>query len=253
MDWSATVTALRPHIVRIETQGSFGTGFLCLHNNDGSWCGVATAAHVVSLADEWQQPIRLRAMDGTTVMLKSNDRAILIDSNTDSAVIIFQKNNFPLPSPTFPLFPPNVTIPIGSEVGWVGFPAIEPYELCFFAGSVSAHKAARRAYLIDGVAINGVSGGPVVFVQPVTGAQIIGTVTAYFANRSGGESLPGLLSAQDVSHFHTATQHVRSIDQANAQKKEFEKEAAKKASAQQSQSPDAAQPSVPADGPAARR
>jgi hypothetical protein len=32
--------------------------------------------------------------------------------------------------------------------------------LCFFAGNVSAWVAEQGAYLVDGVAINGVSSGP---------------------------------------------------------------------------------------------
>jgi hypothetical protein len=42
------------------------------------------------------------------------------------------------------------------------------------------------------------------------------------ANRVTGETLPGLLRAQDVSHFHGVANHVRSIDEANAKKREFE-------------------------------
>jgi hypothetical protein len=78
--------------------------------------------------------------------------------------------------------------------------------------------------LIDGVAINGVSGGPV-FHCPSPNSEeieIIGCVSAYHANRATGETLPGLLRAQDVSHFHAAAQHIRSIDEANIKKREFE-------------------------------
>lgn len=225
MNWSDVASSIKPFIVRIETPSCFGTGFLCLYNHDGSWCGVATAAHVVSHADEWQQPIRLRSTDGSIVMLKEPERTVIIDHNTDSAVILFQKDQFPFPDTAFPLFPVDISIPVGSEVGWLGYPSIEPYELCFFCGNVSAHKPARRAYLIDGVAINGVSGGPVIFVHPTLGAQIIGTVSAYYANRTGGEALPGLLMAQDVSHFHATSQHIQSVDQARVQKETFEREA----------------------------
>lgn len=224
MNWSEVATSIKPFIVRIETPSCFGTGFLCLYNHDDSWCGIATAAHVVSHADEWQQPIRLRATDGTVVMLKESERVVMIDHNTDSAVVLFQKNQFPLPNPAFPLFSLDNTIPVGSEVGWLSYPSIEPYELCFFCGNVSAHKSARRAYLIDGVAINGVSGSPVIYVHPTLGAQIIGTVSAYYANRSGGEALPGLLLAQDVSHFHETAQTIKSIDEARVQKEAFERE-----------------------------
>jgi hypothetical protein len=52
--------------------------------------------------------------------------------------------------------------------------------------------------------------------------QIVGTVSAYSANRATGEALPGLAIAQDVSHFHDVANRVHSIDEANRKKAEFE-------------------------------
>jgi hypothetical protein len=127
-----------------------------------------------------------------------------------------------LPELPIALLPIGDPLSVGLDVGWLGYPAIEPFTLCFFSGSVSAHLASRKAYLIDGVAINGVSGGPVIHCVPSGQVQIIGCVSAYHANRVTGETLPGLLKAQDVSHFHGVAESVRSIEQANAQKREFE-------------------------------
>jgi hypothetical protein len=76
--------------------------------------------------------------------------------------------------------------------------------------------------LIDGVAINGVSGGPVFHGPTAKDIQIIGCVSAYHANRATGEALPGLLRAQDVSHFENAAAFVKSRDEAYAKKLEFE-------------------------------
>lgn len=112
--------------------------------------------------------------------------------------------------------------PIGFDIGWLGFPAIEPDTLCFFAGTVSARQTNRKAYLIDGVAINGVSGGPVFHSPTPDEVQIIGCVSAYHANRATGETLPGLLRAQDVSHFHGVARFIQTIDEANAKKREVE-------------------------------
>jgi hypothetical protein len=81
----------------------------------------------------------------------------------------------------------------GIDIGWLGYPGIEPDTLCFFAGTVSARQTNRKAYLIDGVAINGVSGGPVFHCPTPDQVQIIGCVSAYHANRATGETLPGLL------------------------------------------------------------
>ena len=47
-------------------------------------------------------------------------------------------------------------------------------------------------------------------------------MSAYYVNRATGEALPGLLSAQDVSHFHGVADSIRNIDEANAKKLEFE-------------------------------
>lgn len=115
-------------------------------------------------------------------------------------------------------------IDIGAEVGWLGFPAIASSTLCFFSGNISARQEFRNAYLIDGVAINGVSGGPVLHLTETDGVQIVGVVSAYSANRATGEALPGLAVAQDVSHFHDVANHIHSIDEANRKKVEFEKQ-----------------------------
>jgi hypothetical protein len=99
--------------------------------------------------------------------------------------------------------------------------------LCFLSGTVSARRDDLKAYLIDGVAINGVSGGPVINSTATEGVQFVGVMTAYRANRAFGDSLPGLSIAQDVSHFHGVIQHIRSIDDANRKKQEIEQQQTK--------------------------
>ena len=223
MEWDKIVSKITPHIVKIETQTKYGTGFLLLYNEDTTLCGVATALHVVSHTDDWQQPIRLR--DHTSnqiVLLPANQRTIVIDWRTDSAVILFFKPEFPLPEEPINLLPNDSIIPVGVEVGWLGFPSVAPGNLCFFSGNISARPKDRNAYLIDGVSIHGVSGGPVIHADEADGTQIVGMVTEYHANRATGETLPGLLIAQDVSHFHDVASRVQSIDEANKKKAEFE-------------------------------
>ena len=216
MSWDQIVNSVRPHIVKIETQAGYGTGFLFLYNATKTICGVATALHVIGHADEWQQPIRLRdhlsVRDpslGMSVFLEAKNRTILMDWNTDSAVILFHRDEFSLPEEPIDLLPSDSKIEVGVEVGWLGFPAVAPYDLCFFSGNVSARQEPRNAYLIDGVAINGVSGGPVIRGSAADGIRIVGAVSAYQANRETGETLPGLLIAQDVTHFHGVTSTIR--------------------------------------------
>lgn len=225
MNWDAAIKAIANHIVKIETPTGYGTGFLAFYNHDKSWCGIATAAHVVSHADEWQEPIRIRhAGTPLPVLLNAAQRVIFLDYETDSAIVFFLKGNLQLPEFPVALLPMGQPLGIGIDAGWLGYPAIEPFTMCFFAGTVSANLGARKAYLIDGVAINGVSGGPVFHCSSSGEVQVIGCVSAYHANRVTGETLPGLLKAQDVSHFHGVSANIRSIDEANAKKKEFEAE-----------------------------
>lgn len=224
MNWDQIVQKVTPHIVKIETQSGHGSGFLFLYNDNKSWCGIATAAHVLYQADKWKQPIQIfHSESNQTLFLRENERVITIDWETDSAVLLFNKGDFPLPQDLIPLLPTSNPLSIGLEVGWLGFPAIESFTLCFFSGIISARQDFRKAYLIDGVAINGVSGGPVLYSTGTEGIQFIGTVSAYKANRATGEALPGLLIAQDVSHFHSVLNHVRSLDDANKKKQEIEK------------------------------
>jgi len=224
MNWDQIVNKITHHIVKIETQTGHGTGFLFLYNENKTWSGVATAMHVVNDADEWQQPIRIKLHStGKTIFLKENERVIFKDRGTDSAVILFLKNDILFPENLIHLLPSDSIISIGVEVGWLGFPAVAPFDLCFFSGNISARQEYRKAYLIDGVAINGVSGGPVLYSTGTEGVQIVGIVSAYQANRATGEALPGLLIAQDVSHFHDVASQIKSIDEANRKKVEFEK------------------------------
>ena len=109
------------------------------------------------------------------------------------------------------------------EIGWLGYPVIDPDTPCFFSGTISARKESRRAYFIDGVAINGVSGGPVFHLpsEDANDIQIIGAISDYYPNMSLGQPLPGLAQARDVSHFHAIFSHIKTIDEANAAKEQF--------------------------------
>jgi hypothetical protein len=51
MNWDHAIKAVSPHLVKIATPTGYGTGFLVLYNIDKTWCGIATAAHVVDHAE----------------------------------------------------------------------------------------------------------------------------------------------------------------------------------------------------------
>lgn len=223
MDWNQIVEKITPSIVKIETPDCHGTGFLCFYNEEQRLlCGIATANHVVESAERWLQPIRIHhAGSQAPAFLKESDRVIFSDPQRDSAVIVMKASNLKLPEHPIQLRPPEDRLLIGDEVGWLGFPGMVS-ELCFFSGNISARLDAGHAYLIDGVAINGVSGGPVLYRHATEGLQIVGTISAYMANRATGESLPGLSVARDVSHLHDTTRHLKSMDDAIRKKREQE-------------------------------
>ena len=81
-----------------------------------------------------------------------------------------------------------------------------------FSGRISAWIESDNAYLVDGVAINGVSGGPAFIV----GNMLIGVVSAYIPNRAMGEPLPGLAVVRGVNQYHDLAQEFETLDQAKA-------------------------------------
>src|SRR5262245_37403245 len=223
-DWNQVVKKVTPHVVRIDTPVGHGTGFIYMYNENRDICGIATALHVVTHADQWRQPIRIFQPSSERVaFLNAGERVVFPEWNKESAAVVIPYRDLEFPEEPIPLFPTETPLGIGVEVGWLGFPAIEANTLCLFSGSVSARQDHRNAYLIDGVAINGVSGGPVVYSDGVDDVRIVGTVSAYQANRATGEALPGLLIAQDVSHFHAVLKHVKSIDEAQRKQAELQK------------------------------
>lgn len=217
VQWSEAVEILQPHVVRISTPGGSGSGFLISNGKINSVCGIATAAHVVDHAHYWEEPVRIdHVASGRSIVVRRDDRAIFLDPTRDTAAVLFDRGELPLPTDPLALAPKDMFLKVGNEVGWLGFPAIPSANLCFFAGSVSAWIHGQGAYLVDGVAINGVSGGPAFHLSAVDGIPVVvmGVVSAYVPNRATGEVLPGLSVVRDVAQFHELAPTFASLDQA---------------------------------------
>lgn len=240
MKWYEAVDQLRPHVVQIITPEGSGTGFLLWRSRVASLCAIATAGHVVDHASSWEELLRVRvASSGQVALLRPAERAIFVDSQRDTAVVLFDSERLSsLPPTTIDLISRGRRLRVGVTIGWLGFPAIPAADLCFFTGTVSAKPPDLDAYFVDGVAINGVSGGPAFSVRRES-FRLIGVVSAYIPNRATGETLPGLAIVRDVTQFHDAVQAFLSVDEAK------EKEAAASAESPPPPPPPAEAESVP--------
>lgn len=253
MKWSDCQKKMLPYIFRVETPEGSGTGVFFAFNRRKTIIAIATAAHVVEHADDWKQPIKLHQhSSGKVRFVEDAQRSILLDRRRDSASIIITNDGFDLPDNTLPMISADKYKPIGTEIAWMGFPSIADPYLCFFTGRISSFIHNEDSYLIDGVAINGVSGGPVFSCMAGDNPQLLGTVSAYMPNRIRGDALPGLLRSQDVTSFHETIKKITSIDDAREQK-EIEEAAAKGKEQRASEPPAEATPDTQqdahADGP----
>jgi hypothetical protein len=211
-EWFEVVEEITPYMIRVVTPDGFGTGFFLVKSTNGQLCGVATAYHVIARAFEWGFPIRLEHVSSKKVLLLHPDnRHIEYDVANDTAVIVFMSGELPLPRGDLELIAEKKFLKVGCDVGWVGFPTISPDELCFFSGHVSNRNSHSHRYFIDGVAINGVSGGPVLRPRNDGKVHLIGIITAYVPNVSTGDSMPGLSVVQDVPSFFPVIKKLKSL------------------------------------------
>ncbi len=216
-EWYQAVETLSPYVVRIWTPQGSGTGFIVSNSKKTALCAVATADHVISHAHYWEEPIRIEHQaSGKTVLLRPSQRAINNQPSSDTAAIVFERGDLDLPQTGLPLTPKEQHFKPGVEIGWLGYPAIQKANLCFFSGRISAWVANENAYLVDGVAINGVSGGPA-FIR--ANSMLVGVVSAYIPNRATGEPLPGLAVVRNVDQFHELSESFKTIDEAKAEEK----------------------------------
>ena len=214
VEWYDAVELLHRHVFKISTPSGFGTGFLLQVEEQADLCSIATAAHVIRHAHQWEQPIRLdHHASGQSVLLREPDRAILVGDSLDTAALSFPKRALPVPEVAHRLAPTDLRLKVGIEVGWVGFPAMSPETPCFFAGRISAYLSDQSSYLVDGVAINGVSGGPAIKCEP-DGVTLIGLVSAYIPNRATGEPLPGLCLISNIAPLRLAVESIESLKEA---------------------------------------
>ena len=202
--WQQAVEAISPYVIRISTPDHAGTGVLFAFGAGGGILGFATAAHVLAHAHLWQQPIRIeQCSSGWERLVHFNERALVFDDDTDTAALVLLRDGASFPTDLLAMTPEGMNIRVGVEVGWVGYPGVTPArdQLCFFSGRISAWLEAKHAYLVDGVAISGVSGGPAFFVGSRGQPVLLGVMSAYLPNKTTGTPLPGLSLVQHIGQL----------------------------------------------------
>ncbi len=223
--WASALEFVKKYAFKIATPGGSGTGFMLTAPNSQGFCGVATANHVVSHAHQWEEPIKLiHAESGDTVILHNAERFIFANAQQDLAVIVFVNKKFDLPETDPTLLPEDEHLKPGIQIGWAGYPAIAPNDFSFFSGDISCFLEKNVAYLVDGVAINGVSGGPAYCVFPENVVNFVGVVTAYIPNRATGESLPGVCFVSAISPLYHIVKEIKSREEAEDKAKQIEAE-----------------------------
>ena len=179
-DWSRLVEEIKPYIVKIETPHGSGTGFQIGEDAKWAYAITVTAHHVIAFAEEWRLPLKI-TREAPSESLKLPPAApggSRIRRTRQDASSLFLPVKRHLPQIT--LHP--ASLPVGTEVGWLGYPgSVSGGKLAFFSGRISVVLHEERNYLLDGVVLPGVSGGPV-FTERDGRIAIVGLVTSHIPN-----------------------------------------------------------------------
>lgn len=198
--WHNAVSLMSSNLVKIENCSCVGSGVLFQLPVGARYnrC-VLTAHHVIEKALATKGPIVITPENDRKSQLTVSKWAIVDNEPHDHAIVMFNV------SASFPALCPYDTLPAtksfkpGVEIGWMGYPGLRllkgapPNVACFSHGYISAYLAQEQAYLIDGVSIHGMSGGPAFVCNDNGSIVLAGIVTNYFANRRpDGTVLPGM-------------------------------------------------------------
>ena len=202
-DWADAVDFIRPFVFRVEAGDFGGSAFLIAFGRpktggDPDTLMFATARHVTMPSGQIPATLRLISHDASTTLTSTSHRCFayaLGPAEFDIGLIIVDT----LPPDHLleipPLLPHSRKVRQGADLGWLGYPGLAGSKLSFFSGVLSSYLDHPPGYLADGVAINGVSGGPA-FTRE---GHIVGIVSSYRPNWLGKTTaLPGLVTLISV-------------------------------------------------------
>lgn len=201
--WSQAASQMRQNLVKISTLGGiYGSGFLIPPppKAPGNLCAI-TAFHVIKQAYETGATIEIEHVgENKKISLPSLARSVFVVPDRDQAIISFNgpRDFEKLHAVTF--LSRNRHYNPGVELGWLGFPNLEVAQdvVCFLSGHVSAYIEDKEAYLIDGVSIHGLSGGPVFYCSDDR-VVMAGIVTNYYPNPVNNQAWPGLAMFRTIN------------------------------------------------------
>ena len=201
MNWPSIIPKVEPLVFRVHAGEFMGTAFAVgVSDSDGGrHTMLATALHVVQSVLGNDRPIDLLRGDGVWLSTLSEGPIVIRPVGPpefDIALIqVSTKEPLLTRSQLLPM-PLETMLPRGADVGWLGYPGLAFPELCFFRGVVSGYRERPPLYLLDGVAINGVSGGPAFDRDGL----LIGIVSAYLPNQiTHSTTLPGLMMLTPIN------------------------------------------------------
>lgn len=198
---------MRQNLVRIEAAGSVGSGVLfgvpLTLRGKYNHC-VLTAYHVIenAIKSGAQMLFQPESKRGTTWQIVKWDATH--NAEHDHALVMFDCRDCMPPMKDYNILPPESNYVQGVEVGWLGYPNIHGRSdvACFSHGYISAYLESEEAYLVDGVSIHGMSGGPAFVCENDGSVVLAGIVTNYFANkRPEGAVLPGMAMFRTIKQI----------------------------------------------------
>lgn len=195
-NWITAVAAMKKSVVKIDTPTCSGTGFAIPppSGKEGFGC-IMTAWHVIEHSAIWKEPICfVHPLTNTSTVFQANEIEINPAQIRDQVYILFDLARFFYTQPVQFAVNSNFHFIEGVEIGWLGYPNLYPQKPCFFHGYVSSYDEDIEAYIVDGVAIHGVSGGPVFEISSGT-PVVVGLVTNYRPN----QTLPGISIVRSVN------------------------------------------------------
>jgi len=196
--WATAASQVSKVLFRVEAGDNGGSAFaVTLGSAGGSppfGLLLATAFHVLDGVSQDDDDIAIFSADGSVELNNSDSDVFLFrlgPAKYDTGLIMVKTSDPVLgEDELLPILQHEFVPAQGGELAWMGFPSIAWPNPCLFKGVVSGKMPDSEAYLIDGVAINGVSGGPA-FNREGT---IFGLVSAYIPNRVDAlTTLPGLM------------------------------------------------------------